>query len=280
MTTITETTVEFSERSNSVDGAKADPSAVAAQPGDPAAVERPSWLPEGYTSVEEYVAAAEAAGVGAKAKAGEPEPKVDAEKIASEGDPEKAADKENKEADPAAPQTAEDVSKSVGFDITPFAEEFAKDGKLSDASYKALEEKGFGRDMVDTWTAGQQARVAQWQGSVHGAVGGKETYDRLVAWAKTNLAADEYGALEGALTDARNLAGAKLAIQGVKAQYEAKEGREARLVGGSASKGSQATDTYASRKDHARDVNSERYRTDPAFRTAVTAKALRSTFDK
>ena len=46
---------------------------------------------------------------------------------------------------------------SAGLNMDSLAEEYAKDGKLADGSYKSLEKAGIPKEYVDRFIAGQQA---------------------------------------------------------------------------------------------------------------------------
>ena len=69
---------------------------------------------------------------------------------------------------------------SAGLNMDSLAEEYAKEGKLADNSYKSLEKAGIPKEYVDRFIAGQQAIADQQSASVKNMVGGTESYLSLI----------------------------------------------------------------------------------------------------
>jgi hypothetical protein len=76
-------------------------------------------------------------------------------------------------------------------ELQAFTNEFAKEGRLSDATYEALSKKGLPREFVDSYIEGQKARAEGLVGEVWKEAGGKAAYKSVVDWAKENLSYEE-----------------------------------------------------------------------------------------
>jgi len=165
-----------------------------------------------------------------------------------------------------------------GFDMAELNAEFAEnDGKLTDATLKALEKQGISKGTLDTFFAGQKALMAQMQTSLSEAVGGDDTLTSLLEWAKTGLSKGEQ-ALYNAAVDARNTEGAKMLLQGMLAKYTAAVGSDPELIGGGTGGRDSDLAPYKSNMEMIKDMNSRRYAEDPAFRETVKKRLERSTF--
>jgi hypothetical protein len=213
---------------------------------------RPEWLPEKFKSPEDM----------AKAYS-ELESKLGG----------KPADDATPSDKPQVPENPQQELQKQGLDMTEFSQEFAQKGELSQESYEKLAKAGFDKDLVDTYIAGQQARAAQYEGTIKGEVGGEERYNQIVEWAKANLTPGEIAAYNNAVSsgDANQ---AKLAALGLSAQYSKAVGQEPnRLIGGG--KGG-SEDVFESTAQVTEAMRDPRYKNDPAFRAKVQAKLSRS----
>jgi hypothetical protein len=166
-------------------------------------------------------------------------------------------------------KTPEEAAKALAdakVNTEAMAEEFAKDGKLSEASYEALAKAGFGKDVVDAYIAGQEALAAQRDAQGYELAGGQEKYTAMAQWAVANLPQAERDAFNDAVSGSP--AQMKQAILGLKAQYEAAMGSDPKLVKGS--NGSNAGQgAFASRQQVTEAMRDPRYRADPAYRAEV-----------
>lgn len=213
------------------------------QETEEAAEERPEWLPEGFNSPEELAKAYE--------------------ELASKGE-------ETTEADEAA----EEAVEKAGLNIEDLSAEYDETGSLSDKSYKALEEVGISRDVVDQYIEGQNARVQVYESEVMKAVGGEDTYQKLIKWAGQNLDADEIESFDKAV-NSFDIKEAKFAVKSLKSRYDAKFGSDPQGSLDGRSGGQESG--YGSTAEMERDMNDPRYHTDPAFRAKVTQKIANST---
>jgi hypothetical protein len=186
---------------------------------------------------------------------------------------------QGKPAEAAAAQTATDVStppadaaealESKGLNLSDFSTEFAQAGALSEASYQKLEAAGIPKPMVDAYIAGQQALATQVRAQGLEAAGGEEQFNAMAAWARNGLTPGELQAYNDAVTSG-TVDQAKLAITGLRARYEAANGREPQLLGGNNSNGGQAG--YGSRAEMVEAMKDPRYGRDEAYRKSVEAK--------
>lgn len=217
--------------------------------------ERPGWLPEKFKSPEDMAAAYAAL-----------------EKKLS-GNQAQAPQATKQDAQNADIDQARDVVVGAGVDFDALSDEFNSTGALSDASYAALEAKGFHRELVDSFIAGQQAIAANYAAEVTSNVGGMEAYGEIVSWAKDNLTPDEIDAFNENV-DSGNLTKAKLAVQGLKARYDAAVGTEPTLLGGD--NAGTTGDVFRSTAELTAAMKDPRYKKDPAYRADVQAKLGRS----
>lgn len=80
-----------------------------------------------------------------------------------------------------------------------FSEEYNKDGKLSESSYKKLEEKGLSKELVDSYIEGEKLKAEVKAQKLLDYVGGKETYEAMVAWAKEHYTPEQAKSFDDAL---------------------------------------------------------------------------------
>lgn len=192
---------------------------------------------------------------------------------------EKPALKEGEAPKPADPSKEEKaltgVLKAAGLELTPFNEEFAKDGALSDDSYAKLEKAGFDKATVDTYIRGVQAAnadVATAITEIKAVAGGDEGYDAMTAWAAANLSKEQVAEFNEAVQSGK--AGiAKAAVTALKASFDKAEGVEPSLIGGG---GKPTGEVFRSWSEMETAMKDPRYRNDIAYTKDVEAKAMRS----
>jgi len=219
----------------------------------PAAEDRPQWLPEKFKSPEDM----------AKAYA-ELESKLGGQKTPAPD----ATPSDNK-----VPENPQAELQKQGLDMNEFSQEFAQKGELSQESYEKLAKAGFNKDIVDNYIAGQQARAAQFEGTIKAEVGGDERYGEMITWAKANLSPAEIDAYNAAVSSG-NAEQAKLAALGLSAKFGKAVGNEpSRLLGGGQAG---AADVFESTQQVTEAMRDPRYKNDPAFRAKVQSKLARS----
>ena len=162
---------------------------------------------------------------------------------------------------------------SAGLNMESLSEEYAKEGKLADASYTSLEKAGIPKDYVDRFIAGQQAIADQQSSSVKEMVGGTQAYDSMSEWASQNLSETEKTAYNSAV-NSKDLEAVKLAVVGLKARYSQATGSEPKLVEGkSSASGEQGFQSWA---QVTQAMSDPRYAKDVAYQTEVKNKLANS----
>lgn len=173
----------------------------------------------------------------------------------------------------ASEDQAKDALKSVGLNMEEFSTEFNESGALSEASYKKLADAGIPKEMVDAYIEGQMAKAELAIEKITSVVGGRETYNRMIEWARVNLTADEIAAFDRTVTSG-DLSVAQLASEGLYRRYTAAVGTNNRQISGSTN--GQTTDVFQSTSQVTAAMRDPRYSTDPAYRQAVAEKIARS----
>ena len=103
--------------------------------------------------------------------------------------------------------------------------------------------------------------------------GGEKSYDNMVEWASNNLDTQSVEAFDS-IINTGSVDAIKLAVNGLKAQYENANGYEGTMVTGKAP--AQSKDVYRSQAELVAAMNDRRYDNDPAYRQDVIAKLERS----
>ena len=223
--------------------------------GTPPSDDRPQWLPEKFKSPEDMA-------------------KAYAELEAKLGQPKQAEPQATPEPAKATPEDDEKALTDKGLNLQDFSQEFAQKGELSPESYEKLEKAGYSKDLVDQFIEGQKARAAAYEGGIKAEVGGDQAYADMVTWAKASLTPAEIDAFNAAVSSG-NVQQAKLAVLGLKAQFEKANGSDPqRLLGGTNS--ASTSDVFESVAQLKEAMKDPRYKTDPAYRAKVQEKLGRS----
>jgi len=223
---------------------------------------KPEGLPEKFNSVDELVKSYS-----------ELEKKLGEQSQPTEKSVDPVSKTELKEQPKSDLDIATKAVDSAGLNMESLSEEYAKDGKLADGSYKSLEKAGIPKDYVDRFIAGQQAIADQQSSSVKEMVGGTQAYDNMSEWAGQNLSETEKTAYNSAV-NSKDLEAVKLAVVGLKARYAQSTGSEPKLVEGKASaSGEQGFQSWA---QVTQAMSDPRYAKDPAYQTEVKNKLANS----
>ena len=126
------------------------------------------------------------------------------------------------------------VLEEVGIDPVDISNRFQENDEISEDDYSKLGEAGFSKQIIDTYLDG--LRNAGMAGEVDAqgikdAVGGDETYGKMVSWAMENLPAEQVQSFNK-LTDTGDGPAIKLAVQGIYSQYNNAMGIEPDLYSG------------------------------------------------
>ena len=108
------------------------------------------------------------------------------------------------------------------------------------------------------------------------SAGGEQAYANVVNWAKSNLDQDQTNAFDE-VVNTGSVAAIKLAVAGLKAQYDNANGVEGRMVTGKAPTNS--GDIFRSQAELVAAMSDPRYDRDPAYRQDVIEKLDRSNLE-
>lgn len=171
--------------------------------------------------------------------------------------------------------TEEDTpSPDEAVNLDEFAQEYLEKGELSEDSYAKLQEKGFSKDIVDAYIAGQEALREKQSQTVFQSVGGEENYNAMIQWAATNLTQDQIEAYNQAVGSG-DAAQVSFAVEGLFARYSrATPAPPKKIIQGSSS--TNLGNSYRSLAEMRADMSDPRYKSDPAFRKTVEQKLANS----
>jgi hypothetical protein len=207
--------------------------------------ERPEGLPEKFNSVEDMAQSYH-----------------ELEQKMGEGSSEESTEESTQQ------EATDQVVESIGADAFEkySAEYFENENKLSEDSYKELQEKyNFSPELVDSYIRGQEAVAQSELNEVHEVVGGADKYNEVVTWAQDNLKESEIDHYNEVVLNGNNAA-IKLALQGMYARYASENGIDPTLVQGG---GKARAAGYESRQQMIDDMKRPEYKDDPAFREQV-----------
>jgi hypothetical protein len=209
-----------------------------------------------------------------KLGAGETEETPAAEELPVEGEEETPAEEEELPEDQEV--TEDDVEELSATEVVEYlTDRFAEqEGQLSDEDYSMAEEMGYDRDMVDAYIRGQQAQSELATLKLHDAAGGEDNLNAMLVWASTGLDAKSIDEYNAALAD-NDVTKATAGVSKLRAQYEAANGVEPKLLGGKPARVS--NDVFTSWAEVTAAMSDKRYGTKDAKYTAeVAAKLSRS----
>lgn len=196
-----------------------------------------------------------------------------------EGQDEEAEGAEEEASEQQAVKIADRLSEA-GLDIEDIQSRFDESGQLTDEDYDAIAKAmNVDREDIDTWVAGRLAQnqkvideATQLVNSVYETVGGKDAYDRMVAWAADNLS-DEEKVDFNAAADSGNATAIKYAVKSLKASYEDANGAEPKLVRGD---NKPEDDTFKTTAEITQAMRDPRYGKDKAYTNDVARRLAKS----
>ena len=177
----------------------------------------------------------------------------------------------------------EDVIEGVDLIQTASEEYFENDGQLSSETmerftemssselveaYMAIRERN---PDVDGGTSSPDLTDAE-MNQVYNSAGGEAEYGRLTSWAAQNLSETKLDAFND-MIDRGNATAIQIAVSGLRAEYEAQEGYEGRMLTGKAARGA---DAFRSQAEVVQAMSDPRYDRDEAYRQDVYDKLERS----
>lgn len=221
--------------------------------------QRPEHIPEKFWNAEKGEADYEAM---AKSYA-ELEKKL-SEKPADKKEGEKADDKKGEATEPAALREKANA-------------EFAEKGDLSAETYAEYEKLGVTREQIAGYIEGQKAVMALRQREAFDTAGGEDQYKAMIAWAKSAYTPAEIEAYDNAVIGSTDAAVRTNAIKNLAARYEAENGKDGNLQGGTNS--ASVGDHFKSKAEMVKAMSDPQYKKDAAYRAQVaqkTANALKA----
>lgn len=178
----------------------------------------------------------------------------------------------------ASRETAENTLKASGLDLAALEREYTANGRLSDASYKALADAGIGKPFVDAYIKGQEALLQATVTEMTSLAGGEERYAAMTAWAAENLPQEDIAAFNTAVSSG-NKPLIKMAVSGLVSRWKAAEGSEPQLVGGRTSAdGGASRRGYRSKEEMVAAMRDPRYGKDAAYTRDVERKTVNAAF--
>ena len=177
---------------------------------------------------------------------------------------------------------ATEDSPAVALINEASAEYYANDNTLSPETIEKFQSMS-SQDLVNAYLQLQQGQPAQQQtsvdmtdadvNSIKNSVGGEGEYGKLVGWAGENLDKGSIDAFDS-IVETGNTQAIKLALSGLKSQYDSANGYEGRMLQGKATKTS--ADVFRSQAEVVAAMSDARYDDDPAYRQDLIAKLDRS----
>ena len=187
-----------------------------------------------------------------------------------------------------ATEETEETSLSDGASLISSAndEYYANDGKLSEETLEKFSSMS-SKELVESYLEVQntdafknKTETADLSDSdineVKNFAGGEAQYDNLIAWANSNLDEKSKDAFDG-IVGSGSVDAIKIAVNGLKAQYENANGYEGKMYSGKAPKGD--SDVFRSQAELVQAMSDKRYDRDPAYRQDIIEKLDRSNLD-
>ena len=166
--------------------------------------------------------------------------------------------------------------------ITSASDEFSEKGELTPETIEKFSSMS-SRELVEAYlevqdslpqVQSQAADIADAQvNDIKNFAGGEQAYSNLVNWAGENLGQADIDAFDQ-IVGTGSVEAIKLAVSGLKSQYDNANGYEGQMYTGKAPKTSQ--DTFRSQAELVAAMSDRRYDNDPAYRQDVIAKLERS----
>ena len=179
-------------------------------------------------------------------------------------------------------KSAEDLAKEAtgkaGLDLGEMSKKYWAQGEsLEDSDYAALAKAGYPNELVNSFIAGEKAKVALQRSTVMVEVGGEDTYATMTDWAAKSMSEAEVGAYNDAVNGS-DMTKVMLAVKGLKARFEANRGSEPSrtIEGRGGSSSNNGNSIYSSVRELMTDMGKPEYQKDPAYRARIEQKLSRS----
>lgn len=273
----TEATVVDNGNYQSVTFSTGETPAIAPEGSSPEATApestRPRGLPEGFNSVEELVAAYQAAKGG---EAPTPTPEGEATEQKSNTAYEVPAE---------VPDTLDDLSvaeneaivnlTNAGVDYESITKQYLETGSITEESYTSLEAAGYPRALVNTYMEAKQGQADGIRVALLSEIGGEAKFQQMVQFARANYTAEQLEAYNTAVSSG-DYATVSQAVRALKASYEGKRGVQPQYLQGNTVPNTGAGDVFRDMSEFLDALNDPRYSKSEAYRQTVTDKLARS----
>ena len=178
----------------------------------------------------------------------------------------------------------EDVADGVDLIMNASEEYWNNDGAISEETMNRFTEMS-SSELVEAYMAirernpdidggGESPDLTDAEmNQVYNSAGGEAEYKNLTSWAAQNLDEAKMDAFND-IIDRGNATSIQIAVAGLRAEYEAQEGYEGRMLTGKAARSS--GDIFRSQAEVVQAMNDPKYDRDPAYRQDVYDKLERS----
>lgn len=208
--------------------------------------DRPEWLDEKFESPEDLQKAYQ-----------------ELEKKMGQGD-DSSADSDSDSGEDGSPLTLEDVTA-----------EYIENGEISEEAYEKFEKAGLSKDLVDSLLENQANEGNRVKNELLETVGGEEAYEKISEWALANKSESEIEAFNKAMRSG-DADIAKMALRGLRADYEEANGNDPDLVKGDGSNVRTGPEGYDSWDEVHEDMANPKYKTSRSYRAKVDEKLAAS----
>jgi len=201
-------------------------------------------------------------------------------KLGEDGKEETKAEGEQEEVLPETPEESTQELSPTAQLITSASDEFDSNGQLTPETLDKLSSMD-SKELVEAYLQLQANQseadtpdITDSQVSeIKKAAGGEEAYTQITEWASNNLQPNEVAAFDEVINSG-SVDAIRLAVNGLRAQYENANGYEGRMLSGKAPV--QTKDVYRSQAELVAAMSDRRYDDDPAYRQDVMQKLDRS----
>ena len=177
--------------------------------------------------------------------------------------------------------------KAANVDPWAISSEFHESGgQVTDEMVGKLTNAGFSEAAVRSYFAGRAAEsgysasaddISDAQiNDIKQSIGGDQAYSNVVNWAKSSLDQEQTDAFDE-VVNTGSVQAIKLAVAGLKAQYDNANGVEGKMITGKAPV--RSGDVFRSQQELVRAMSDPRYDNDPAYRQDVIEKLDRSNLE-
>ena len=179
----------------------------------------------------------------------------------------------------ASEESTQELSPTAQL-ITSASDEFDNNGQLTPETLTKLSEMP-SKDLVEAYMQLQSNQPEAETGDITDAqvneiktaAGGEEAYGQITEWASNNLPSNEIAAFDEVINSG-SVDAIRLAVNGLRAQYENANGYEGRMLTGKPPV--QTRDVFRSQAQLVAAMSDNRYDNDPAYRQDVIQKLERS----